>query len=238
MNSRLKILVSVVVATSLVLSISLLPLFSPATAASKPGAARQVQKFTASGKLAEASWFLEDREKLTLTEVYLTLTDLDQEANPDNPEAFIDLIVIQAKLVKVCEEYAGEGYCYYEYLPAMTFYGYAELEDSDFKISNNVRTASIAGLEVPGIDYFSGKEKTVIVDATWKADGALTKIKQSIAESDDGYKLTYKLSGLGRDAIANLQIGGDIKLTLGQSPNSDASILKAKEGYMIREVKA
>jgi hypothetical protein len=220
-----------------VLSISLLPLLSPATAASKPGSGQHIQKLTATGKVAEASWFLEDREKLTLTEVYLTLTDLDQEANPGNPEAFIDLIIIQAKLVEVCDEYAGEGYCYYEYLPAKEFYGYAELEDSDLKISNNVRTASIAGLEVPGMDYFSGKEKTVIVDATWKADGALTKIKQSIAESDDGYKLTYKFSGIGRDAIANLQIGGDIKLTLGQSPNSDASILKAKEGYMIREIK-
>jgi len=236
-NSRFKVLVSVIVATGLVLSISLSPLLSPATAASKPDAARQVQKLAASGKVAEASWFLEDDKKLTLTEVYLTLTDLDQEANPGSPEAFIDLIVIQAKLVKVCDEYAGEGYCYYEYLPSMEFYGYAELEDSDFKISNNVRTASIAGLEVPGIDYFTGKEKTVIVDATWKADGALTKIKQSIAESDDGYKLTYKLSGIGRDAIANLKICGDIDMTLGQSPNSDASILKAKEGYMIREVK-
>jgi hypothetical protein len=236
-NSRFKILASVVVAASLVLSVSLLPLFSPATAASKPDAAQQVQKLAASGKLAEASWFLEDQEKLTLTEVYLTLTDLDQEANPGTPEAFIDLIIIQAQLVEVCEEYAGEEYCYYEYLPSMEFYGYAELEDSDFKISNNVRTASIAGSEVSGTDYFSGEEKTIIVDATWKADSALTKIKQSIAESDDGYKLTYKLSGIGRDAIANLQIGGDIEMTLGPSPYSDASILKAKQGYMIRELK-
>ena len=237
MNSRLKILVSAVVAASLVLSVGLLPLFSPATAASKPAAAQQVQKLAASGKLAEASWFLEDHEKLTLTEVYMTLTDLDPEANPGSPEAFIDLIIIQAKLVEVCEEYAGEGYCYYEYLPAMEFYGYAELEESDFKISNNVRTASISGLELSGTDYFSGEEKTIIVDATWKADSALTKIKQSIAESDDGYKLTYKLSGIGRDAIANLQIGGDIQMTLGPSSYSDASILKAKQGYMIRELK-
>lgn len=238
MNSRVKMIVTVAVAISLVLSVaSLFPLFSPATAVSKPGATQQVQKLAATGKLAEASWFLEDQEKLTLTEVYLTLTDLDQEANPGSPEAFIDLIVIQAKLVEVCEENAGEKYCYYEYLPAMEYYGYAEIKDSDFKISNNVRTASIPGLEVSGTDYFSGEEKTIIVDATWKADSALTKIKQSIAKSDDGSKLTYKLSGMGRDAIANLQIGGDIEMALGPSPNADASILKAKEGYMIREIK-
>jgi hypothetical protein len=242
MNRNHRVIMSTTAAAGLVLALlTMSQILSPTTALAKVNTSQQqsdhVQKFNISGKIADAHWFIENEGEQTFTDVYISLVDAASKQDDLYTISTLDVFISQYKLIEECVTYPdGSEECYYDYQPVMEFFGYDELQDSDYKISNNVRSASVNGVELTGYDYFSGQEKTIIVDATWTAEGSLVKIKRAFSETDEGYKLTYKFMGTGRDAEASAQISGDIDLVLdeGTYQDADASILKAREGNMVK----
>ena len=241
MEKYLPTAVSTVVIAGLVLSLAtILPFTTAMTAQAKPDpvtSAGLVEKFRIAGKIADAHWYTEDLENKIFTDVFLFVVEIDPKSNLPFTETFLDLIIFQYRLVETCEEFDGQVICYYDFEPLTDFYGSAVLDASEYSITNNFRSASVSGVEVSGIDFVSEEEKTVIVDASWIGDGGLIKIKQSSSEAQEDYRITYKANGLGRDATATADFSGDIELSLDESTYSDATVMRVREGFMIRELK-
>lgn len=185
-----------------------------------------VEKYMTSGKLAVAQWFSADGD--IFTNGYINLVDI-AKASDGSVESFVDVFIEEYKLVEHCDEVNGEEVCYYDYEDVLAFFGSAVLDKSDFKISNNLRSASLESVEVTGYDYISGAEMTITVDAAWTDGGANIKQRNSFSETTEDYKVFFKGLFTGRAADASIEISGDIKSSSGDNPDySDAFIAKAK----------
>jgi len=218
--------VAVIVAAGIILGlVSSVSSLALAPAQAKPNTTH-VEKYMTSGKIASAHWFTEDGDTFTQGIVNLIVAAKTPEGTS---ESFVDVNIEQYKLEEYCEILNGEEYCDYEYTPVMTFFGYAELDRSDFNISSNLRSASLDSVEVTGFDYVNGEEKTITVDATWSDEGSPIKQRNSYSETNEYYKIFFKGMISGRTADASIEITGDINTSSGDSDFSDAFIVKAKE---------
>lgn len=224
--------VAAIVAAALILGlVSSAASLSLSTAQAKPNPTH-VEKYMTSGKMAFANWFSEDNE--TITNGYVALVDSAKTAE-GTPESFVDVSIQQYKLVEHCKVINGQEICNYEYADVIAFFGSAEVGKSDFKISSNVRSASLNNVKVTGYDYFSGKEMTITVDATWTDAGSPVKQRNSYSETTDNYKLFFKGMLSGRAADASIEISGDINVSNGDNPDyTDAFIAKAKNSAFYR----
>jgi hypothetical protein len=241
MTNRIRSVISVVLAAGLVMSLlTLIPILTPDIALAKLSTSQDqtghVEKSRIAGKVANAQWYSEDKDVYSEGFIYL----IDAESKPEG--YYTDPIVVvqvwQYKLTEECVVYPDGEVCFYDYEVMADFYGYAEPQKSDFSISGNLRSASIEGVEVTGYDYVSGSEKTITLDASWTASGSLYRQKLSDTQYDEDYVYSFKAMGVGRDATVTAEISGDIDLTLDESEylDSSATILKAKQAYMIRTV--
>ena len=242
MKSNVYALMSVAVAAGLLLSLlAIVPTLPSTSAATKTSAAQQVQsdhieKFRISGKIAQAGWYIENGDG-TITEAFISLVDAATKTEDFPPYKFLDVVIFQYEFVEECITYPdGSEVCYYDYVPIMDFYGFAELDGSEVDISNNLRSASADAIQVTGYDYVSGEEKTISVSASWVTDGSLLKIKRIFSQTDEDFKFTVKTMGTGREGTATAQISGDIDLTVdeGSALYEDASVLRIREGQMVR----
>jgi hypothetical protein len=223
--------------TALILAVGIgLGIFTSAVLASSPVDAKpspiHVEKYVTSGKLAIAQWASEDDQ--TYTQGYVNLIDIAKDSS-GNLVSFVDVVIQQYRLVEHCQLINGEQYCNYDYEDLLGFYGSAELDKSDFTISNNVRTASLENVEITGIDYYSGKEMTITVDGTWTDSGGPIKIKRTYSESNEYYKLFFKGMFKGTEAEASIKISGDIDASSSDgSDYSEAFIAKAKNSALYK----
>ncbi|MCI0563557.1 MAG: hypothetical protein MN733_34210 [Nitrososphaera sp.] len=229
--------ISIALAAALVLSIASTLALSLTPAQANKNISQgndSVLKYRTSGKIASGQWFAEDEADNTFTEVYLFMIDSATNVNGGYPESFMDMVIYQYQLTETCEDYYGEEYCYYDYVPLLEFYGFAELNKSDFAISNNLRSASITGLEVTGYDYISGEEKTINVDAEWTSSGGMLKEKSSYSQTNEFFKISLKGMGAGRDADASVDISGDIDVNLDQNSNYGALLAKFRQAVLYK----
>ncbi|MGH9992172.1 MAG: hypothetical protein ACREAZ_05940 [Nitrososphaera sp.] len=234
-----KRIMGILIAAGLLLSaVSTYVLLSmePAQANSKYAKVHQdsnhVTKYVATSKAAFAAWSEEDENEV-YTDVFVSLFDSATLGNDSYPNSYLDIFISQYRLVEVCDVYYGEEYCYYNYEPLLEFYGFAQLDSSDFAISNSLRSASVSDVEVTGFDYISYDKKTITVAVTWTGKGIIFKEKFGSHISTPFVMFSFKGMGSVRDASSSVDIGGDLEISLDQnSEYNDASISKFKQATM------
>ncbi len=210
---------------------------TPAQANSKSSKVHQdndrVTKYSVTGKTAFSVWSKESGDEV-YTDVFVYLFDSASRGQDSYQLSVLNIGISQYRLIEECDVYNGSEECYYDYEPLLAFYGYAELDDSDFAISNGLRSASVNGVELTGLDYVSQEEKTITVDATWTGEGSIFKEKNSYHQSNPFFKYSFKGMGSSRDAVATIDIGGDLDISLNENAEyNDALIGKFREATII-----
>ena len=199
----------------------------------------RVEKYRLSGISARADWFIEDEEEESFTEVSVYLVDSALSGDERYAHSLLYVSIQQYTLVEdecYWDQEEEEEYCDYDFDRTIGFDGFAELDKSDFKISNNLRSALVRPVEVEGYDWVSDNEMTILVSAEWMGQGSKFKDTQMYSQTNEFYKAVAKVSGTARDALAKAQITGDgIDLSVGYNEEYHyASLMKSREGYMFR----
>jgi hypothetical protein len=193
----------------------------------------RVERYSISGKSAQAWWSMETEEEI-YSDVFLAIADSASKGDEKYTESYLFIAITQYKQVEVCDLYYGEEYCYYDHDWLMEFFGSTELDKSAFVISNNLRSASVQDLELIGYDYTSQNEMTIFIDADWTGVGETTRSRDFYNDNWESFKFTFKSMGVSRDADATVNITGDIEILADNSVDEEANLSKIREGTILR----
>lgn len=180
---------------------------------------RYHERFSAKRAFAEVGRV--DEKTGIHTDVLIEAGDSYRHGQDGDSYSFAFVQISRYTLGEQCEDYDGQTICDYVQSPILVIYGETELQDSDFRASNSLRTASLV-TQLTGFDYVSGEEKIVSIDAKWTGVGDVFRGRDRIVEDNNFYRYTENSMGASRDANVLINVTGDVAFNLeGRSHQED-----------------
>ncbi len=129
---------------------------------------------------------------------------------------------------EVCQEWEQVYYCWNEYIPLKSFFGYTESAPSTFQNSGRLGSATL-DTTINGYDYVTDSAKSVTINANWIGDGEYSTGNGHYNYRSGSYSYSGHYVGTDRAATATATISGDMTLDLGSS--SYGYLHNTKAGY-------
>src|SRR5690348_11890885 len=139
-------------------------------------AASAVQTTTIRWKGSSADAYLSSSQADGVhTDIYIFATDSasnQKSARSDQSVAYVN-VYQYTQGNQTCQVIDGQQYCWYDYIPVLSFSGYATLNSAQAFQSSRLNSASLQTV-MTGFDAVSNSTKTIVIDATLTGVGNTT----------------------------------------------------------------
>jgi hypothetical protein len=183
------------------------------------------------GQSADAYWHSE--ENGIYTDVYIFASEYATKEKSDKYTSSGAYVGIYQYTLgsEVCQEWDGTNYCWNEYIPIKSYFGYSEFASGAFVSTGKLGGATLVAT-IPGYDYLTDSQKSITINAQWTGLGEYSTGKYSYNYHSSTYSYKGQYSGTDRAADVSATISGDISMNLGSSMYGYLHDTKAGYSYV------